>query len=102
MQAFLDEIENIDLYPHLCNEQMASKVKALLSKKRIYTLFGRKFKDDDKVTNLLRKLAANQNDGKLWGWWNREQTELWISQQVVEALLDAETEGYKTASTGRH
>lgn len=32
MQAFLDEIENIDLYPHLCNEQMASKVKALLSK----------------------------------------------------------------------
>lgn len=71
MQAFLDEIENIDLYPHLCNEQMASKVKALLSKKRIYTLFGRKFKDDDKVTNLLRKLAANQNDGKLWGWWNR-------------------------------
>lgn len=96
MQAFLDEIENIDLYPHLCNEQMASKVKALLSKKRIYTLFGRKFKDDDKVTNLLRKLAANQNDGKLWGWWNREQTELWISQQVVEALLDAETEGYKT------
>ena len=26
----------------------------------------------------------------------REQTELWISQQVVEALLDAETEGYKT------
>lgn len=96
MQAFLDEIENIDLYPHLCNEQMASKVKALLSKKRIYTLFGRKFKDNDKVTNLLRKLAANQNDGKLWGWWNREQTELWISQQVVEALLDAETEGYKT------
>lgn len=96
MQAFLDEIENIDLYPHLCNEQMASKVKALLSKKRIYTLFGRKFKDDDKVTNLLRKLTANQNDGKLWGWWNREQTELWISQQVVEALLDAETEGYKT------
>lgn len=96
MQAFLDEIENIDLYPHLCNEQMASKVKALLSKKRIYSLFGRKFKDDDKVTNLLRKLTANQNDGKLWGWWNREQTELWISQQVVEALLDAETEGYKT------
>lgn len=96
MQAFLDEIGNIDLYPHLCNEQMASKVKALLSKKRIYALFGRKFKDGDKVTNLLRKLTANQNDGKLWGWWNREQTELWISQQVVEALLDAETEGYKT------
>lgn len=96
IQAFLDEIGNIDLYPHLCNEQIASKVKALLSKKRIYSLFGRKFKDDDKVTNLLRKLTANQNDGKLWGWWNREQTELWISQQVVEALLDAETEGYKT------
>ena len=84
---FLDEIGNIDLYPHLCNEQIASKVKALLSKKRIYSLFGRKFKDDDKVTNLLRKLTANQNDGKLWGWWNREQTELWISQQVVEASV---------------
>lgn len=96
MQTFLDEIANVDNYPHLCNEQMASKVKALLAKKRIYGMFGKKFKDGDKVENLLRKLAANQNDGKLWGWWNREQTELWISQQVVEALLDAEAEGYST------
>lgn len=96
MQTFLDEIAHVDSYPHLCNEQMASKVKALLAKKRIYGMFGKKFKDGDKIGKLLRKLAANRNDGKLWGWWNREQTELWISQQVVEALLDAEAEGYQT------
>lgn len=96
MQTFLDEIEKVDRYPYLCNEQMASKVKVLLSKKRIYDLLGKKFGDDAKIGDLIRKLLRNQNGDKLWGWWNQENTELWISQQVIEALLDAEAAGYKT------
>ena len=96
MQLFLDEIEKVERYPYLCNEQMASKIKALLSKKRIFGLFGREFRDDDKLRGLIRKLTRNQNSEKLWGWWNQEKTQLWISQQVIEALLDAEAEGYET------
>lgn len=55
MQAFLDEIENIDLYPHLCNEQMASKVKALLSKNG-YTACS---DENSRTTTRSRTCCAN-------------------------------------------
>ena len=95
MQSFLDEIEKIDRYPYLCNEQVASKIKALLMKKRIYPLFGMEFREDNKIRSLIRRLERNKNSDNLWGWWNQDNTELWISKQIVEALLDAEADGYK-------
>lgn len=95
MQLFLDEIDRVDKYAYLCNEQMASKIKALLSKKRICSMVGTEFKDNKKIEALIKKLNANKNDGNLWGWWNRDKTELWISKHVVEAMLDAQAEGYR-------
>ena len=94
MQSFLDEIEKIDRYPYMCNEQIASKLKALLLKKRIYEIFEMKFKEYDKIESLIRRLERNRNNDNLWGWWNKDKTELWISKHVVEAMLDAETHGY--------
>lgn len=96
MELFLREIEKIDRYPYYCNEQMASKIKALLSKKRMYEIFGKTFKDDRKINNLIGRLERNCNADGLWGWWNNDKTEFWISSQIVNALLDAETAGYKT------
>lgn len=95
MQSFMDEIEKIDRYPYLCNEQVASKIKALLLKKRILPMLGKEFKEDHKIRNLIRRLERNKNSENLWGWWNQDKTELWISKQIVEALLDAEADGYK-------
>ncbi|WP_298648955.1 carboxypeptidase-like regulatory domain-containing protein [uncultured Proteiniphilum sp.] len=95
MQSFLDEIDRIDRYPYLCNEQIASKIKALLLKKRICPMFGMEFKEDNKIRSLLRRLERNKNSDNLWGWWNQDKTELWISKQIVEAMLDADADGYK-------
>jgi TonB-dependent SusC/RagA subfamily outer membrane receptor len=95
MQPFLDEIDKIDRYPHLCNEQIASKIKALLLKKRICLMFGMEWNEDGKIKNLIRRLERNKNSNHLWGWWNQDKTELWISKQIVGALLDAEAGGYK-------
>lgn len=95
MQSFLDEIEKIDRYPYLCNEQVASKIKALLLKKRICPMFGMEFKEDNKIRSLIRRLERNKNSENLWGWWNQDKTELWISKQIVEAMIDAEADGYK-------
>lgn len=81
---------------------MASKVKALLSKKRIYTLFGRKFKDDDKVTNLLRKLAANQNDGKLWGGGIGNRPSCGSRSRSWRHFSTPKRRVIRPASTGRH
>lgn len=95
LEAFLREIEKVDRYPYLCNEQMASKIKALLSKKRIADIFGKEFKEDKKINDLINRLNNNRNKERLWGWWNKDKTEFWISKQVLSALLDAEDAGYK-------
>lgn len=94
LELFLKEIEKVDAYPYMCNEQMASKIKVLLSKKRIAGMFDIKFNDDKKIKNLIDRLNNNQNSEGKWGWWNKDKTEFWISRQVVSALLDAEEAGF--------
>lgn len=96
LELFLREIDKVDKYPYMCNEQMASKIKALLSKKRIAEIFGKEYKENKKINDLINRLHKNINPEGLWGWWNRDKTEFWISKQVLSAMLDAEEAGYKT------
>lgn len=96
LDLFLREIDKVDKYPYMCNEQMASKIKALLSRKQIAKIFNKEFKDDKKINSLISRLNKNRNAEGLWGWWNRDKTEFWISKQIVSAMLDAEDAGYKT------
>lgn len=96
LELFMREIEKVDRYPYLCNEQMASKIKSLLTKKKIAKLFNLRFKDERNIRNLVNRLNRNQNADKLWGWWNQSSTEFWISAQVIEAMLEADKEGYVT------
>lgn len=96
LELFLREIKNIDLYSYMCNEQMASKIKALLAKKYIFKLQRKEFKEDKKINSLIRDLNKNKNQDGLWGWWNKSGSVMWISQHVTGALLDAEEAGYKT------
>lgn len=96
-EIFLREIEKINIYPYLCNEQMASKLKALIAKKKIYRLLNRPFQEDKKIEKLISRLTQNQNSRGLWGWWNKQSTVTWISGHIVEALLAAGTEGYEVS-----
>ncbi|MDL2256878.1 TonB-dependent receptor plug domain-containing protein [Bacteroidales bacterium OttesenSCG-928-I14] len=95
IETILREVEKLESYPYYCNEQMASKIKALIAKKRIYEALGRKFEDGEKIEDLVRRLNKNSNKDGLWGWWNVSGTEFWISRQVVEAMIEAEAEGYE-------
>lgn len=96
LDLFLREIDNIDQYPYMCNEQMASKIKALLAKKYICKIQGKEFKEDMKINSLIRDLNKNRNKEGLWGWWNKSESVMWISKHVINALLDADEAGYKT------
>jgi hypothetical protein len=89
------EIESIDRYSYLCNEQMASKLSALLSKKELMKLTGKPFMEDKKIKDLLKELQKNKNSNQGWGWWNRSETVAWISNYVIEVLLDAREAGYE-------
>ncbi len=95
LETLLREIDKVDRYPYMCNEQMASKVIALLARKQICQLQGIKFTDDGKLRDLIGRLERNRNDEGLWGWWDRGKSESWISLQVVLALTRARDAGYK-------
>lgn len=97
LDFIIREIQNIDNFPFYCNEQIASKIKVLIARKRIARLLNEKFKDDAKIRSLIRRLEKNQNQEGLWGWWDKSATQFWISEQVIEALTEAGKEGYASS-----
>ncbi len=96
LPVLLEETEYIFQYRYMCNEQLASKLKALLAQKRIYHLIGKDFKRDHAVTDIISRLQNNKT-GNMWGWWINNEPAPWITLHVVEALLQAEKEGYKVS-----
>jgi alpha-2-macroglobulin len=96
MPILLEETEKIYRYEYLCNEQLASKLKALLMQKKITLSLGERFKKEHVIVDIISKLN-NKRTGNLWGWWANNEWAPWISLHAVEALLMAEKEGYKVA-----
>lgn len=96
LDMFMREIKNVDDYPYMCNEQMASKIIALMLKKRSAGTLGVEFREDRKVRRLIADLNKAKNSDNMWGWWSNDGTSIWISKHVIEAMLMAEAEGYKT------
>ena len=95
LEELLTEIDFIHRYPYFCNDQTASKLKALLMEKRINSLLGKPFTREFQVNQLIRRLQKNRNEDNLWGWWEESPTLAWVSVHVIEALLDAEEAGYE-------
>lgn len=94
LPVLLDEIESLRNYEYLCNEQVASKLKALLLKKKVYGYLKKEFKEERNIRELITRLNQSKSQGTLWGWWSNNTPVLWISQHVTEALLMAEQQGY--------
>ncbi|WP_460504039.1 alpha-2-macroglobulin family protein, partial [Hymenobacter agri] len=96
LPLLLSEIEHLQHYAYLCNEQAASKLKALLLEKRIRAVQSQPFKGDRAVNYLIRKLLAGRHKPKgLWGTWPDSEVSAWATSHVLEALLEAEKAGYK-------
>ncbi|WP_316792520.1 alpha-2-macroglobulin family protein [Pedobacter frigoris] len=92
--TLLDEMEKLRNYEYLCNEQLASKLKALLLEKKVRKYLGEEFKEEKNITKIIEKLQKNKRPEGTWGWWQNSQEELWISLHVVEAMLQAQKQGY--------
>lgn len=90
-----DESEKIRKYEYLCNEQLASKIKALLVQKKIDSYANQSFKHEKQLAGMITLLNKNRNGNGLWGWWANNEPVIWISRHVIEALLQAEKAGYQ-------
>lgn len=88
------ELKKLVNYKHLCNEQVASRLKALLMQKRISDYKGEKFKLEKDVDKAIERLMSSRTPEGTWGWWKDSESSYWISWHVVEALAMAEKEGY--------
>ncbi|MCC8407322.1 carboxypeptidase-like regulatory domain-containing protein [Mucilaginibacter sp. UR6-1] len=96
LPALIEETDKLREYRYLCNEQLASKLKGLISEKRIKGYLKQPFAHEKNIIDIIKKLNENRKGSGLWGWWKESDEEIWISRHVIEALLDAQKEGYAT------
>jgi hypothetical protein len=96
LPVLLAEIDHLQQYTYLCNEQAASKLKALLLEQRIRAVQQLPFKGAKNVNFLIKKLIDGTGTATgMWGTWPEMPVSAWASKHVLEALLDAEKAGYK-------
>jgi TonB-dependent SusC/RagA subfamily outer membrane receptor len=97
LPVLYEEAEAVRNYEYLCNEQLASKLKALLVQKKISPYLNRPFKGDAEIRDIINRLNKSKSASGLWGWWTGNEPTLWISLHVIEALVQAQQAGYATA-----
>ena len=94
-----EEIKYLKNYAYGCNEQNASKIRALLAEKSIKTTLELPFKDEKTLKKIITKLEKTQNPDGSWGWWNKgDKAETWMTIYIADALNLAIKAGYSTTS----
>ncbi|MPM60019.1 hypothetical protein SDC9_106866 [bioreactor metagenome] len=89
------ELGNIINYRFDCNEQIASKLMALLTENKIAGFRNEEAKNDCEIKKLIRLLSDNQNSDGSWGWWKNSASETWITLHVISALMEARKQQYE-------
>jgi alpha-2-macroglobulin len=89
------EIDQLHRYRYLCNEQLASKLKALLAAQTIAKYKNGKDKYDGHIDRCIKLLLKNQNTNGSWGWWPSMDGNNYITRHVLEALIGAKNMGFK-------
>ncbi|PST81782.1 hypothetical protein C7T94_18095 [Pedobacter yulinensis] len=95
--VLLDELRRVRDYPYQCNEQLASKLKALLLEKQLRKMLKQPFSFDSDIGKIIRLLEKNRLPNGLWSWWPDGRAEMWITIHVADALLKAGSQHYHTS-----
>lgn len=95
MEVLEQEIDLLLKYDYECNEQLASKLVAMLLHQQRMQSEGKRFSYEKEVKNIIKKLAKNQNENGGWGWYGKvSDDEEWITIHVLKALSKARSVGY--------
>ena len=95
LEILLKETRTLRNYKHLCNEQTASRLIALLLERKVFHLYGKEYPYDKHIRSLIEQLIKGRNENGLWGWFGNNVQETWISTHALEALLQAIDDGFK-------
>lgn len=95
LRVVQEEAKYLIHYKYDCNEQLASKLKALLVYKKIAEQLGNEFEYEKHIPKIIRLLEKNRKPSGLWGWWKESRDNYWISFHVLEAMLAAKKQGYR-------
>lgn len=98
LEVLLDESEKLRTYSYQCNEQLASRLLALLTEKSIREQLGEPFKWDGQIRKTIRLLNDRKDAKATWGWWPGNPRNHWVSLHVVRALQLADSLGFETDS----
>jgi uncharacterized protein YfaS (alpha-2-macroglobulin family) len=88
------EINRVINYRYLCNEQLASKLKALLMKKKIAEYQEIKWDGDKPVKQMIQMLMERRNSDGWWGWWQNSEVNYAFSFHILTALAQAKQQGF--------
>ncbi len=93
-EVMLNKIDRITSYGYNCNEQMASKIMALLYKRKVYEVEGRIFTEHYVIRKFIKELGKTRNTQNLWGWWYNGYVNTELTSHVLKALKMANDQGY--------
>lgn len=88
-----NELSNTINYLYNCNEQIASKLKALIAEKNIAQFKNTKFNKTKEIEKLIQLLLKNRKEDGMWGWWKESEESEWISLYALEAITQAKNMG---------
>ncbi|MBN2746342.1 MAG: hypothetical protein JXR34_06425, partial [Bacteroidales bacterium] len=99
LDVLMEEIEYLKNYGYGCNEQNASKIRALLAEKSIKKALDLPFVNEKTIKTIITKLEKTQNNDGSWGWWNKgDHAEIWMTIYIVDAMNLAIKAGYTSGS----
>jgi len=99
LDVLIAKMKDLSNYPYYCNEQMASKLNALLQQKIIDEKMGLSFKGEKEVKRLLHKLEKAQRPDGSWGWWDDAPSgNIFMTTWITHVLGLASRTSYTTSS----
>jgi len=95
LRLMLEDLHWLRNYPYACNEQLASKLKALLMMKEIDRQTGKYFTGRQEIHKILKTLEKNKSTDNGYGWWPGGYDNTAITIYVADALNLAAKQDYQ-------
>jgi alpha-2-macroglobulin len=101
LDFLLQSLEDLKKYPYECNEQLASKMRAFLSQKKINAALNIPFEHDKTIKAFIKTLEKAQNTDGSWGWWPKARTDYYMTAYILQSLYLAELQGFSSDATAK-